>query len=174
MRNAIVTSPGSIEDIISAGLSAGASSEDVAAQCTDSLPVEQIQTMVSTAVGENADPETMMETCLLAVDAEQAFNVLTAILQNADPQQFEDLIAQAVELLEFNGLDGFTIVVNSLVDGEFLTAQTGCVGDCLRPLAESLVQRNRTVTLPTPPAQDDSVLVEVLESQGREPVASSS
>lgn len=137
----IKRNPQEVVAIVSASMRNGAKTSDIAGQCEIDTPSGLIPDIVGTATAEGANGADLLEICLPAVPEEEAVNVLVAILQNAQPTEVESLIQLALATLQFNGVnDGSTVVVNSLLQGNFLgLGPANCDADCLRPIAQSYV-----------------------------------
>lgn len=70
--------------------------------------------------------------------------LLLAGMQGNNTPEIDRLLDVAIQTFEGNGVDGSTILVNTLVDGDFLSyANTTeeCTAECTRPLAQSLVNQ---------------------------------
>ena len=137
------TFPENTADIISASARAGADSRTIASTCQPDLVPEQISSIVTTALAENVEPEPILEYCLVAVGPEDVVNLIMNAMLLLDPLEMEGNLALMLDILDADGLDGSTILVNSLVQGDFLVSEAfgaDCAGECLRPFAEELVQ----------------------------------
>lgn len=68
--------------------------------------------------------------------------LLLASMQNEDELQIDRLLGVANQTFQCNDIDGSTIMIDSLVQGQYLSyAADGvtCTGECTRPLAESSI-----------------------------------
>lgn len=130
--------------IVSTSVDIGVPHEVIARLCRQPMPVEQAKELVSALLSENADPEMVTRICLRSVSSEALMQVLVAALTRIDPQLHQEMLRLAFAVIEDRGLDGYTVLVDSLVEGEFLYSSdlegSGCSGECLRPAAEVLVQ----------------------------------
>jgi hypothetical protein len=68
--------------------------------------------------------------------------LLLAGMQGDSSPQIDRLLDVAIQTFEGNGIDGSAILVNTLVEGDFLSVSNtteDCTAECTRPLAQSLV-----------------------------------
>jgi len=68
--------------------------------------------------------------------------LLLAGMQGDSSPQIDRLLDVAIQTFEGNGIDGSAILVNTLVEGDFLSVSNtteDCIAECTRPLAQSLV-----------------------------------
>jgi len=152
IRKALVDFPDETTEVVIAAMQAGALTEDIACQCDRDIPARIIPDLVSAAISQNADAQILLGRCMAGLPMDQVLNVLMSAMQGTDPTKIEGLIAIALETFRENGIDGSTILVDSLVQGEFLTFDgmpDGCDADCLRPMAETLVNYLSEQTDPT-------------------------
>ena len=92
--------------------------------------------------------------------------LLLAGMQGDSTPEIDRLLDVAIQTFEGNGIDGSAILVNTLVEGDFLSyANTSedCTAECTRPLAQSLVSEKiqpSSSVLSLPPDPTDSRAVE--------------
>ncbi len=137
------------------------------------MPTVHIQTIVTTALAENLEPfEPVLETCLVAVNDGEAIDVIISALAVLDPTRMEDTLALMYAILDYEGVDATAVLVNSLVDGGFLLgeeASPDCQGDCLRPIAESIVQSLQPIAEPQPDLVGEPIIVQSDLDEGADP-----
>lgn len=157
--------------IISRAVEAQATEETIIYQCHPRLPESQILEVVDAALVNNVEPESLIDNCLGFLADDEILNFVTTILSRIDPLQMDQILAYFLTQFNFEGLDGTTILVNSLVNGEFLVgnADSGCTGECLRPLAQNLIE-----TLRPPEASGGDLPQSEIDVAEAEPAFSSS
>jgi len=77
-------------------------------------------------------------------------SLLLAGMQGNNTPEVDRLLDVAIQTFEGNGVDGSTILVNTLVEGDFLsyaTTSEDCSAECTRPLAQNLVNQKTQATI---------------------------
>ena len=90
--------------------------------------------------------------------------LLLAGMQGDSTPEIDRLLDVAIQTFEGNGIDGSTIMVNALVEGDLLSVANtteDCTAECTRPLAQSLVSQktqpdNSVVTVQPDPTDVES------------------
>lgn len=142
VHQALINYPRKVTSIVTTAMQADATTEDIARQCDMEISPEIIPDLVTAAIAQSANRQTIITRCLNSVPRDEAYLVLYAAMQSADPTEIRGVIAAAIQVFTSNGFDGSTILVNSLVEGEFLVFNdmpADCGADCIRPIAETLV-----------------------------------
>ncbi len=144
VASALSVLPEQTRQIVSESISMDVAAEVIAEYCKEPMDERQTRDLVSSLIAENADVQMVLDKCLTSVPSTLLMAVLMSTLQASDPQSIETILRLAFDMIELRGLDGRTVLVDALVEGDFLVTETllddGCSGECLRPVAEVLVE----------------------------------
>jgi len=140
LNKAIIGLPPETLRFVVTSVEAGYSHDDIIIQCKMGIESWQVASLMETLTRYGADIEKMTRACLPAVEPDLIVNAVTSILSADEQARVQSNLQSVMPVLNELGLDSTTILINSLVSGELLAADdTDCVGDCLRPLAQDLI-----------------------------------
>ena len=131
---------------------------DIAQQCeclTEGLSALDIY---ASSLLAGVSPSPLAQHCLEFVPVEMIPEMIIQSLRQLKTAQYASFFQEVNEILTRTGLDGRAVLVESLIAGEFLREDdidTGCVGDCITPLAEALVDQLLTEDAAASPGEID-------------------
>lgn len=137
----------------------GVNQEPIAEQC-DCLPMGlSARDIFSGALTAGISPNLLARHCLARVPPELIPDLLIEALGKLQSAQYATFFQEVNEILTRTGLNGREVLVESLIAGEFLReddVDVSCVGDCITPLAEALVDQLLTEDPADAPSELDS------------------
>lgn len=165
IRYSLAQWPGEASQIVTEALLDGASTEDIAIQCDCSLPSSTVPQLVASAISGGVSANAMVLRCLTAVPPEDMQTVVEAALANVPRMEVEAVLVTALDGYQQAGLNGREQLVNVLVSGNYMSfagMPASCVGDCLQPAAETLLDYlgDQYSTAPVGPDQAPLVLAD--------------
>ena len=141
LNKALLAKPKETELFLRTAIEAGYKDPEVIVQCELGIDKRQVVGLIKVLQEKGTDLEPLILRCLPLVPAENLVEVVTNLLLEAGPAQLNDVIQLTLGVIEDGGIEPEVVLVNSLVDSGLLEVEdSGCVGDCLTPVAEQLVE----------------------------------
>lgn len=142
---AVNMNPAMAQDVIAAALQAGAGGEQIPPACECAETDDGVVALVQGALANEISAADIASRCMNeTADSARVSMLLSELLARADRSEYEFILGIAYDVLTDLGVNGAEdILVNALVDGEFLSFDSlsaDCGEACLRPAAETLVQ----------------------------------